>query len=176
MEDDQPPPSLASVIDAAMLKQQTTGYRELARRSESLGVPISHTTLASMHRGTYGSELSKEMRARLATLAGMTVDQLNGVTGYPDRQPFLLPDSADSLSGDQREAVLAVVRAFARTNAEHRRSRREASDGHSPAKTRALADELSTRRQGKTRDPAKAAARKVAIQPGDDDPTDTDPR
>lgn len=111
------PPQLSSVIDRALSRQGATSYRELDRRSEQLGVHISHTTLSAMHNGRYRSEISRDMRQKLATLAGLKLGELDGLTGLSHGEPFVLPDSADTLTGEQRDAVLAVVRAFANANA-----------------------------------------------------------
>jgi hypothetical protein len=112
------PQSLAEVVTLAMRRHQVDSGRALAAKSRSMGIPITYTVLNQLHAGEYRRRMSPETRDRLAKLSGVRRVVIDRLAGAPMRTPFRLPeDQAATLSGDQRDAVLAVVRAFAAANA-----------------------------------------------------------
>lgn len=109
------PTTYAELIDLAMARHDVKSYRRLEAISRDAGRLISHTTLSALHKGNYNRDTTKEMRGNLAWLAGVHERVAHAIAGKP-HAPFELPDDADSLTGDQREAVLSTVRAFIKAN------------------------------------------------------------
>lgn len=109
------PTSLSEVVERAMARHGVTSGRALAERSEAQGIPISYTTLNALRKSAYRRRLDRETRGHLAQLAGVPEEMVDRLAGAPTAR-FVLPDSADELEGDQREAVLATVRAFVAAN------------------------------------------------------------
>ena len=116
--------SLADVIEIAMRKHAVKSGRALAQRAEKAGVPISYTVINQLRAGTYRHDLARDLREALHQLSGVPLQAIDGLAGVTPGSRFELPESADSLLGDQREAVLAVIRAFVKANAQPSTSRR----------------------------------------------------
>lgn len=111
------PQSLADVVSAAKVKHGVKSGRELQEKSRQLGIFISYTVLNEVEAGTYRRRMSPETRSRLAQLAGVRRQVVDRLAGAPLGAPFRLPeDEAAALTGDQRDAILSVVRAFVNAN------------------------------------------------------------
>ena len=121
------PDTLAEVVDLAMHKHAVDSGRALARIAEHMGVPVSYTTLNEIRAGRYRQHVNGETREALRVLSGVSRAVIDELAGQPPSRPFQLPESADTLTGDQRDAILGVIRAFVRSN--------ERADEAAPART-----------------------------------------
>lgn len=77
---------------------------------------VSYTIINAIRNGKYHSQPEPATVRALATIARVPERVAFQAAGLPLREPFELPESASELTGDQRQAVLAVVRAFAKAN------------------------------------------------------------
>jgi len=77
---------------------------------------VSYTIINAILKGKYHSVPTPATVRTLATMARVSERAAFEAAGLVLHERFELPDSANELTGDQREAVLAVIRAFARAN------------------------------------------------------------
>lgn len=136
------PENLADIVAIAMRRHQVEGGRALSRKAQDLKVPISYTVLNQLADGTYRRKVGPDIRRNLAALSGVAQRTVDRLAGAPMSAPFNIPeDQAATLTGDQREAVLQVVRAFAKAN----RTGAEEPSGYvrdlHAARTRKVSDE-----------------------------------
>lgn len=111
-----PPQSLRDLAQRALDETGAESGRALATMSVQYGHPISQATINSMLAGTYAHKPSGDALRALARMAGVSEAEAFAAARRTARQPFALPESADELTPDQRDAVLHVIRAFVRTN------------------------------------------------------------
>lgn len=113
------PASLRELVDLAMSEAGVQRGRELDRvivRQLGEEHRVSHTIINAILAGRYHSTPTPATVRSLATIARVPEGVAFAAAGIERHEPFELPDSAGELTGDQREAVLAVVRAFAKAN------------------------------------------------------------
>jgi hypothetical protein len=113
------PRDLRELVDLAMTRMGVDSGRALdtaivAHYGED--ARVSHTIINAILAGRYHSEPSDATVRTLARAAGVTPAAAFRIVGRPMREPFTLPDSAADLTGDQRDAILGVLRAFIRAN------------------------------------------------------------
>jgi len=123
--------TLREIAQSVLDKHQVSG-RELTRRAAKAGLTLSYTTINGLAAGTYKSRPTAKTLAALAHLSDYTIEQVYAAAGLPvPLRPFAedLPSDADTLSAEQRQAVLAVVRQFASANRALARLEREQADG-----------------------------------------------
>ncbi len=105
---------------------------ELTRRAAKAGLTLSYMTINGLAAGTYKSRPTAKTLAALEHLSDYTIEQVYAAAGLRvPLRPFTedLPSDADTLSAEQRQAVLAVVRQFASANRALARLEREQVDG-----------------------------------------------
>lgn len=112
------PTALRDVAQAVLDAHGVSGRRleELARKK---GQRISYTTINSMAAGTYTSTPTDVTLDALVSLSGLPVEEVYVAAARPMPRRRLserLPLDADSRTVEQEEAVLAVVREFARAS------------------------------------------------------------
>lgn len=124
--------TLQKVAQAILDKHQVSG-RELSRRAENKGFVLSYTTVNGIAAGTYQSRPTEKTLRAFAALSDCSLAEVYAAAGLPmPRRPLAedLPADADTLTPDQRRAVLAVVRQFANANkALAQLERQEQADG-----------------------------------------------
>ena len=138
--------------------------RAIDRAAKKAGLTLSYTTFDRILAGTYTSTPSRKTLEALAVLAKVPVEDVYVAAGVPApmaRFADQLPPDADLLTGQQREAVLAVVRQFAAAN----RALRDREDVTGDVE-RAAPMRMAARRTGRLtqaeREAAAATAREVA--------------
>lgn len=112
------PPTLREIARAILDKHRVSG-RALNRLAESRGLTLSYTTINHMATGTYTSRPSDKTLRAMVELSDYTLEQVYAAARRPVPRAGLrerLPEDADALTGDQEEAVLAVVRQFVQAN------------------------------------------------------------
>lgn len=132
--------TLPELIDKASQRRGTTSTHKLARIAREAGHGISHSTIASIRKGSYPSAPGIETLDALAFLAGVPERVAREAAGLPVSEvPFArqLPPDVDLLRGDQRDAVLKVIRLF--VDAEKRVTADDSAgpveDNHPPRRT-----------------------------------------
>lgn len=115
--DDSRPLTLRDVALAASQRVGGLRGRELGRQAEKRGLTLSYTTVDKIIAGTYTSRPKPKTLDALSELSGISRALVYDAAGVPmPLSPLaeLLPPDADILSPEQRKAVIAVVREFAR--------------------------------------------------------------
>jgi hypothetical protein len=143
--------TLADLVRIAMTRLDADSGRQLdiaIVRRFGEDRRISHTILNAILNGSYHSKPSASTVETLAAAAGVSQKRAFAAAGLPYLEPFHLPDSARELRGDQRNAVLAVIRALVAAN------RKSGERGH----------EYSLRSVGDTTDENRRAAKKGVAQ------------
>lgn len=123
--------TLQKIAQSVLDKHQVSG-RELSRIADRKGLVLSHTTINGLAAGTYKSRPTAKTLAAMAHLSDYTVEQVYAAAGLPvPLRPLAedLPPDADTLSAEQRQAVLAVVRQFASANRALARLEQEQANG-----------------------------------------------
>lgn len=108
------PHTLAELIDLALTYRGVRWKRDLERVAVAGGYQIVHTTLASIHRGTYRHRPTTQTLEALAFLAGVSYDVAHRAAGLgtpPPRFAEELPEDVDLLSLRDREATIVQLRA-----------------------------------------------------------------
>lgn len=134
--------------------------RALDRAAKKAGLTLSYTTVDRILAGTYTSTPSRKTLEALAALANVPVDDVFRAAGVPvplARFAEQLPPDADLLTGQQREAVLAVVRQFAAANRALREREDVMGNAEHPAAT-SLADRRGRLSQQEYDETVRAAA------------------
>lgn len=111
-------PTLRDIAQAILDKHGVSG-REVQRIAEKSGLTIAHTTINAMASGSYTSRPSDKTLRALVELSDFTLEQVYAAARRPVPRSGLrerLPEDADALTGEQEEAVLAVVRQFVKAN------------------------------------------------------------
>ncbi len=129
--------TLREVAQTVLTKHDVSG-RQLDALARSRGLTISYTTINAMAAGSYRSTPSDKTLDALVSLSGL--DQ--AVVYAAARRPIplaplaeRLPVDADSLTGEQQDAVLAVVRQFAKANRALDRGREDVGNDERSAAT-----------------------------------------
>lgn len=115
----QRPRTMRELVEAAMLRFDVDSGRALDDalvRAFGKDRRVSHTILNAILSGSYHSEPKPTTLRTLADAARVPLEDAYAAAGLPYREPFHLPPSADELLGDQREAVIGVVRALVKAN------------------------------------------------------------
>lgn len=110
--------TLREVAQAILDKHQVSG-RALNRLADQRGLALSYTTVNEMAAGKYTSRPSDKTLRALVELSDFTLEQVYAAARRPVPRSGLrerLPEDADALTGEQEEAVLAVVRQFVKAN------------------------------------------------------------
>lgn len=113
-----------SLRDIALLAQERhdgAGGRAMQRLAEKAGKVISPTTFDRIVGGIYRSQPQAKTLDALAYLAGVTEERVYKAAGRPYTAAKFadqLPPEIDSLTEDQREALIYVARAFLKNNRE----------------------------------------------------------
>lgn len=126
--------ALREVGQSVFDKRQVSG-RALTRRAAKAGLTLSYTAINGLAAGTYKSRPAATTPAALVYLSDDTAEQVYAGGGLPvPLRPLAedLPEDADSLAAEQRQAVLAVVRQFASVNRTLARYERSASNDEAP--------------------------------------------
>jgi hypothetical protein len=111
------PTSLGEVVRIAQMKHGVESGRQLQEVSRQRGIFISYTVLNELAAGTYRRALSPEKRERLSKLSGVPRRIVDDLAGAPPSAPMKLPeDDVATLTGDQRDVVLQIVKSFAKAN------------------------------------------------------------
>jgi transcriptional regulator with XRE-family HTH domain len=113
-----------SLRDIALLAQERhdgAGGRAMQRLAEGAGKVISSTTFDRIVGGIYRSQPQAKTLDALAYLAGVPEERVYKAAGRPyvaEKFAKQLPPDVDTLTKDQREALISVARAFLKTNKE----------------------------------------------------------
>ena len=113
------PKSIHEVAQLASRRNGGVGGRALERLASQKGLTISRTTLDRMLRGSYSGTPDTQTIEALSVLASVPEALLRALTGVPEPlRPLAedLPPDADTLTPEQRDTVLSVVRQFAKAN------------------------------------------------------------
>lgn len=110
--------TLREVAQTVLTKHDVSG-RQLDALARKRGLTISYTTINGMASGSYSSTPSDKTLDALVALSGLDQAVVYAAARRPvPLKPLAerLPADADSLTGEQQDAVLAVVRQFAKVN------------------------------------------------------------
>jgi len=115
---DTPPSSLRDLVNMAMDRHGFRYLTDLERLAEHDGVPILHTTLASIRKGTYRSRPTEKTLRTLAHLAGVEYSVARRAAGMPDEglpvaDEVALVENVNLLTKAERHAHLMALRASA---------------------------------------------------------------
>lgn len=109
-------PTLSKIAQRASDRHDGAKGRAMERVAEKAGFKLTHTTFDRMLAGTYTPKKpSAKTLEALAKLSGTPIDEVRRAAGVPvPLSPFAdqLPPDVDLMDGQQREAVIGVVRQF----------------------------------------------------------------
>lgn len=114
-----PSPMTLRELAQAVLDKHGVSGRALERLAEARGLELSHTTVSRMASGAYTSRPGDKTLRALVELSDYSLEQVYAAARRPVPRSGLrerLPEDADALTGEQEEAVLAVVRQFVKAN------------------------------------------------------------
>lgn len=126
------PTSIQGVAQLASEVNGGFGGRAIERLAEAHGLVMSRTTFDRMRRGDYRGSPDAETISALAYLSQLSESAIRQIVALPEPLKPLaddLPPDADTLTPEQRAAVLAVVRQFANANRALERHEREQPHG-----------------------------------------------
>ncbi|WP_134740026.1 hypothetical protein [Nocardioides sp. 503] len=111
--------TLQQIAQLAVDRNGGAGGRALDRVAKSKGLTLSYTTVDKIIAGTYRSTPKASTLDALSVLAGVPAAQVYKAAERPVPRAKLadqLPEGADSLTPQQREVVLGLVRQFVQAN------------------------------------------------------------
>lgn len=110
--------TLREVAQSILDENQVSG-RQLSELARKRGLTLSYTTINRLAAGDYTSHPSDKTLTALAMMSRYSVEQVYAAAGAPvPLKPLAedLPPDADTLTPEQRDTVLSVVRQFAKAN------------------------------------------------------------
>jgi transcriptional regulator with XRE-family HTH domain len=123
--------------------------RAIARNAQDRGHTLNHDTAARYLRGDHGRPDEATLVA-LADVLGVSLGRLRTAAGLPSEltTPYLPPPEASRLTRRQRLAVDEIIRSML-----------------DPGRVASKADDLATRRRGRTSSTGRRAARHGSPEP-----------
>jgi len=107
--------TLADLLAMAKVRHNGASGRDLARRATDHGLQISHASISALAGSRHRRPPGRQVLEAVAWLAGVPIARAERAAGLPvSGRPFVdeLPDDIDRLGRRERDALLAVARAF----------------------------------------------------------------